>query len=403
MRELLLLLVLCLLGCRESANPEDAKLLEQPWEVIEVQARGSTVQMMMWQGDPYINAYMNEYVKPALRERYGIELSLSSGQGSQIVNVIMAEQEAGRRTSSLDMGWINGETFYQLRQLDALYGPFTETLPNGRYINWESPFIAMDFQQPVNGMEAPWGNVQLAFIYDSLRAPGPPRSFADLSDYIRHHPGTFTIPNEFTGMTLLKSWMIALSGQPERFEGAFDEAVYAQYSGQLWDTLNALKPYLWKEGGSFPETLSGLHQMFANGEVDFTFSNNDSEVDNKIALGFFPETARAYVPEPGTIRNSHFLGIFKRGTNKAGALLVINFLLSPEAQWKKMDPRVWGDGTVLALDELPADWRARFAQLPGRRYAPDRKAIRERALLEPAPEYMIRLYDDFRTQVLVAQ
>jgi putative spermidine/putrescine transport system substrate-binding protein len=57
----------------------------------------------------------------------------------------------------------------------------------------------------------------------------------------------------------------------------------------------------------------------------------------------------------------------------------------------------------LALDELPADWRARFAQLPGRRYAPDREAIRQRALMEPAPEYMIRLYDDFRTQILVAQ
>ena len=73
------------------------------------------------------------------------------------------------------MVWINGETFYQLRQIDALFGPFTDKLPNSQYIDFDNPFIGIDFQQPVDGYEAPWGNVQFALIYDTTRVANPPR------------------------------------------------------------------------------------------------------------------------------------------------------------------------------------------------------------------------------------
>ena len=36
-----------------------------------------------------------------------------------------------------------------------------------------------------------------------------------------------------------------------------------------------------------------------------------------------------------------------------GAMVVADFLLSPEAQLEKQRADVWGDGTVLALDRLP--------------------------------------------------
>lgn len=353
----------------------------------------------MWLGDPYINDYMNKYVKPAVKKRYGIDLQTSAGQGAQIVQTLVAERDAGQ-PSQIDMAWINGETFYQLRQIDGLLGPVTDKMPNARYIDFSNPFIGTDFQQPVAGMECPWGNVQLAVIYDAQKAPNPPTSFADFPAYVKAHPGQLTIPNEFTGMTLLKSWMIALSGDPNLFQGKFREDVYTKWSGELWKQINALKPYFWKQGQTFPEQLSTLHQLFANGEVAFTFSNNDAEVDNKVNLGFFPKTARAYVPAPGTIQNSHYMGIVKRAQHPEAAMLVANFLMSPEAQLKKMDPNVWGDHTVLDLKKLPAFYRAKFENLPTRRYAPKRDAIQGMAFQEPAPEYMTRLYKDFRRYVI---
>jgi len=106
------------------------------------------------------------------------------------------------------------------------------------------------------------------------------------------------------------------------------------------------------------------------------------------------------VPESGTIQNAHYLGIPRQAMSKAAALVAINFLMSPEAQLEKMKPAVWGDGTVLDLARLPAAWQQRFAEIPGRKRAPDRAAIEGRALQELAPEYMIRLAEDFRREVI---
>ena len=129
-------------------------------------------------------------------------------------------------------------------------------------------------------------------------------------------------------------------------------------------------------------------------------SNNDSEVDNKIAEQVFPENSRGYVLESGTIQNSHFLGIAKLSANKAGAMSTINTMISPEAQFEKMKPEVWGDGTVLSMEKLPKEWQQRFANIPGRKQAPSRRDLQDKALQEPDPEYMIRLFEDFREQVV---
>lgn len=396
-----LLVLACLLlgACSSGEQRDPATVLKQSWTQIEEQGKGQPVSLLMWLGDPYINDYMNKYVKPEVKKRYGIDLQISGGQGAQIVQTLVAEREAGQ-PSQIDMAWINGETFYQLRQVDALLGPITDKMPNAKYINLTSPFIGVDFQQPVNGMECPWGNVQLAFIYDSQKVLQPPRSFGELPAYVKAHPGQFTIPNEFTGMGILKSWMIALSGDPKLFQGKFREDVYQKWSSEVFKQVNALKPYFWKQGQTFPEQLSTLHQLFANGEVAFTFSYNDAEVDNKVNLGFFPKMARAYVPAPGTIQNSHYMGVVRNAQHPEAAMLVADFLISPEAQLKKMDPNVWGDHTVLDIKKLPAEYRTQFENLPTRRYAPKRDAIEGMAFQEPAPEYMTRLYKDFRTYVI---
>ena len=77
----------------------------------------------MWQGDPFINAYVQGWVAPRLLAQHGVTLQAVNGQGNMIVSALMTEKEAGKAESETDMMWINGETFYQLRQIDALYGP----------------------------------------------------------------------------------------------------------------------------------------------------------------------------------------------------------------------------------------------------------------------------------------
>jgi len=395
----LVLTALALASCRDN-RPARIDPLSAPWPEIEREARGQTVTWVMWQGDPYINAYVQRFVAPRLLADHGVTLRPVSGQGNLIVSALMTEKEAQKAESETDIVWINGETFYQLRQIDALFGPFSNRLPHAALIDFENPFIKFDFQQEVKGFECPWGNVQFALIYDAARVASPPRTRAALLDWVRAHPGRFTFDNSFTGMTLLKSWLIDIAGGSEVLAGPFDAAKYETHARGLWAYLGALKPHLWKKGETYPASVSELHRLFASGEVDFTMSNNDGEVDNKIVAGLLPETSRAYVFDSGTIQNSHYLGIIRNARHLAGALVAVNFLISPDAQFEKAKPAVWGDGTILAVDRLPAPWPARFRDVPKRRYSPKRADIQKQALMELAPEYMIRLFADFRTHVL---
>ncbi len=402
MKKLLAIFTLFLISC--GGNPSSGPVVASSWDEIVKKAQGTTLNMMMWQGDPLINKYMAKRVASELNKRYNIKLRLLPGQGSEIVKILMSGIEQGEKTGSIDVCWINGETFYQLRQINALYGPFVDMLPNAKTIDGEDPFIKYDFQQLTEGFECPWGNVQMCIIYDSVRTPSPPRNLAQLSEYVKAHPGKFTIPAEFAGMTLLKSWMTELAGMGSGyFDGTFDSLKYAATSEKLWHYINENRKYYWRNGETFPEKLSAVHQMFANSELDFTLSNNDAEVDNKIAQGVFPGTAKAYVPDAGSIRNSHYLGIPSNSPNKNAALVLINFLISPEAQLQKMKPEVWGDGTVLDVKKLDAHWQQEFSKASVRKSAPSRQTLSQKAIKEPAPGYMIRLYSDFRNKIIGKQ
>lgn len=397
----LILLAAFLYACGEANDAmETGEHLAGDWSDIVQQAEGQTVDWMMWGGDPLINDYVQDYVVPTVKERYGITLNAIPGQGSTIVQQLLQELEAGSSSSEIDLCWINGETFYQLRQIDGLYGPWTERVPNAEYIDFDNPFIGRDFQQPISGFELPWGNVQMTIIYDSTKVAAPPRTRQELRSFVKSHPGRFTFDVEFTGLTFLKALLIDIAGGKEALAGDFDQGKYDRYSEELWGYVRELQPYLWREGRTFPQDVAAIHQMFSNGELWFTMSNNDVEVDNKISEGLFPPSARAYVPAFGSIQNSHYLGITKLSANKSAAMVVANFMISPEAQLRKADPAIWGDGTVYSMNKLPDSLRTAFETIPGRKYAPPRSEIQPFALQELAPEYMLRLAEDFRRKVI---
>ncbi len=396
----LALIIVVLSACKNDNNAVSVDYLSKPWDSIVTSASGTTVNLTMWQGDPYINRYMNEYVIPQLKLKYNINLKIAAGQGNEVVKLIMNDIEVNKKVGNIDLMWINGETFFQMRQVNGLYGPFVNKLPNAALVDFENRFIGIDFQQKTDGMESPWGNVQLAILYDTLKVPNPPKDLTSLAEFVKTHPGKFTIPYEFTGLTLLKSWLITIAGGGDALAGEFDEKKYMQYSTELWNYINSIKPYFWKQGETFPNSLAQLHQMFANGELLFSMSNNDGEVDNKVLQGLFPASSRAYVFTGGTIQNSHYMGITFNAPNVPGAMVVCNFLMSPEAQYEKMKPEIWGDGTILNLAKLTPEWQLKFNTIPTRKFAPKRSDIQQYALMEIAPEYMIRLFDDFRTQVI---
>lgn len=388
---------------RRAATPDDrAAVASVPWDSIVARARGTTVSFVMWRGDPSINRYIDDWVAPRLLQQYGIHLTTVDGQGATILNDLVIEREARRSTGTTDLMWINGETFANLRRERLLYGPWAGRLPNAVYIDSASPIIARDFEQDPAGYESPWGRVEFALIYDSTRTPRPPRTFDDLAAWIRAHPGRFTHDGSFTGLTFLKTLLYHEAGGVHSLQGGFDSARYVAASEKVWAWLSRTRPYFWRRGSAYPQGVAELEALFANREVDFAMSYNQNEVVAKVREGAIPPTARAFVLRDGTLANAHYLGIAFNAPHPGGAMVVADFLLSPDAQLEKQKPDVWADGTVLARSRLPLAWARKFEALAADPREVPVDTLDRYAQPEIAPRYSELLLADWRRRVRAA-
>jgi putative spermidine/putrescine transport system substrate-binding protein len=370
------------------------------WDTIVSQARGTTVLWRMWRGDRAINTYVDGWVAPRMRALYDIDVVAVDGQGPELVNILVTERDASSTSAgSVSLMWINGETFAQLRAERLLRQGWTGQLPNARWVDSTSDIIGRDFEQDPSGYESPWGTAQFALIYDPSRTPEPPDSVAELAQWIRAHPGRFTHDQQFTGITFLKSIMYALGGGVQTFQGGFTEERYTVGRDALFAWLQSLRPFFWRRGETYPPDVAAMHRLFANSEIDFSMSNNANEVVNKIRQGVLPPGARAVLFDEGTIANAHYVGIPFNAPNPAGAMVLADFLLSPEAQLQKLKGDVWGDGTVLAVARLPAPWPEEFARAARDAGALPPEQFAARARPEVSPRYHERLLEDWRTLV----
>jgi putative thiamine transport system substrate-binding protein len=338
------------------------------WDDTLAKARGQTVYWNAWGGDEQINAYI-AWVGEQVAARYGVELvHVKLTDTAEAVGRLVAEKASGRNgDGSVDLIWINGENFAALKRQDLLFGPFAESLPNFRHVDTAGkPTTLVDFTIPTEGFEAPWGMAQFVFAHDAASVPQPPRTIPALLDWAKANPGRFTYPAppDFIGSTFLKHVLIELTPDPDALQRPVEEADFAAVTAPLWDWLEAAEPHLWRRGEGYPASGPALHQLLDDGEVDISMAFNPAEASAAIEAGRLPETVRTFILEDGTIGNTHFVAIPFNAAHVEGAMVVANFLMSPEAQAEKQDPAVWGDFTVLDVASLePAD-RERFDRLP---------------------------------------
>ncbi|MCG6859182.1 MAG: ABC transporter substrate-binding protein, partial [Salaquimonas sp.] len=216
--------------------------------------------------------------------------------------------------------------------------------------------------------EAPWGMAKLVFYNDTARDEETgemPDSFADLVEWTKAFPGRFTYPAppDFIGSTFLKQALIETVKDPQILQKPVVEAEFQSVTAPLFAALDEMQPNLWRDGRTFPKNKEALRQLLADNEIDIAFAFSPAEASNAIANHQLPDTVRTFVFSGGTLANTHFVAIPYNATAKEGALVLANFLISPEAQLRKQDPKVWGDPTVLDTNAVPADIRAKFDAL----------------------------------------
>nr|WP_087018682.1 ABC transporter substrate-binding protein [Thaumasiovibrio subtropicus] len=356
---------------------------ESSWEEVLKEAEGQTVYFNAWGGSPQINQYLR-WANQSLQSEYKVTLEhVKVGDIAETVNRLLAEKTAGKHTGgSVDMVWINGENFKSMKQHALLWGPFVTMLPNWQYVDKSLP-IDVDFTEPTLGLEAPWGVGQLVFIHDTERLKKPPRSFNALLDYAQENPGRISYPQppEFHGSSFLKAALIELSGNDERLYKPVNHDEFDTISAPLWQYLDALHKVAWQKGQRFPASSAETKQLLDDGQLDLAITFNPNDANASIAAGSLTPSAHTFAFEKGALSNIHFMGIPWNAENAAGALVAINFLISPEAQIRKSDSEVWGDPAIIDTSKLTGETQG-FDLFP--------------SLPEPHPSWQVALEESWQ-------
>lgn len=382
-------------------NPND-------WQSVLDQARGQTVYFNAWGGSENINSYI-DWAGQTLKDQFGVTVvQVKLDDTANAVAKVVAEKAAGRNDGgSVDLIWINGENFASMKRQDLLFSPdWTTALPNWAFVNHESiPTILTDFTIPTDGLESPWGEAKLVFFHDSARTPedAMPDSAEDLLAWAERNPGRFSYPQppDFIGSSFLKQVLSDVIADKSKLIKPVDDATFEADVAPLFAYLDKLHPVLWRGGKAYPQNYPDMKQKLADGELDIIFAFNPSEASAAIKAGELPDTVRSFTFSGGTLANTHFVAIPYNANAKAGALVLANFLISPEAQARKQDPSVWGDPTVLSMSKLdPAD-RAAFEALDlgVATLTPDKLGP---ALDEPHPDWMERIEGEWLKRYGVA-
>ena len=395
----MLLLFLLLAGCSEA--PPTESVLKQDYPALEKAARGTEVRWHMWGGSAQINQWVDTYVVTEMKKRHDINVVRVPMDAPVFVNKLLTEKAASKNTGTMDLLWINGENFKNAMQAGVLFGPFTDRLPS--FTAWYDPQkSAHDFGYPVNGFEAPYGRAQFVFEYDTDRTPSPPATLAELASWIKAHPGRFTYPQppDFTGSAFLRQVFYATTGGHEQYLSGFNPELYAKNAPQTFTWLSDLKPYLWQEGRTYPKDAAALDTLFARGEIDMAMSYHPAHAQMKILEKTYPETVRTFVLAEGAIFNTHFTAIPFNAPNKAGAMVLANFLMSPEAQLSKFKPENWGDLPALEVAKLEAAQRKAFEEVDLGEATLDTDTLSAAGVPEISPEYLELLEKDWDKIIL---
>lgn len=379
------MLIVSFTACTKKDNASGENVLTKDWESVLSSAKGTTVNFYGWGGDERINKWIDDFLGKNLKEKYDITLNRVPMNIEDILSKLLGEKQANTQEGTIDVVWINGENFFTAKQNGLLFGPFTDKLPNlEKYVDKNSVEVSSDFGFPVEGYEAPYGKAQFVMVYDKDRVNEVPKNHTELMELVKKYPGKFTYPAppDFTGSAFARNIIYDIVGYEKFMNMKADKETVAKEIQPAMDYLKELKPYLWREGQTYPATLAQLDNMFADKEVLMSMNYNPFVVPGMVKTGQYPQNSDSFVFDKGTIGNTHFLAIPFNAANKGGAMAVIDYILSVESQASKYNPENWGDLPVLDNNKLSDEEKKTFSSIEIGKGALDQETLLKHRLPE---------------------
>lgn len=231
-----------------------------------------------------------------------------------------------RRDPGIDL--IDGGIVTQLGSAGLLYRPTSGLLPNIKKV----PTVLVK-----NGNGGiPYRASTVLLAYNSKNVSNPPKTYSALISWIKANPGKFTYNAPAGGgsgrsfvQTVLDS---SLSKEDiTTLQTTASKSVQAKWAAG-WTTLRGLNKYTYGQNGTYPANNAATLDLLSKGLVDMGPVWSD-QIASALKAGTMPKDIKVVgISGPSFTGGPAYLGIPANSTNRNGARLLANWVLSPAAQ-----------------------------------------------------------------------
>jgi len=312
----------------------NSEITTEQWNRMLDSADGTIVNLLYYSKEqPVIEWLRNDFTKD-LSIKYGIDLRIQYMELSKIKN-LFEEAKLEDNSHDYDIVYISDDGFKSLKESGLLYPDVLKKLPNYyTNINHEAYSVNYDEGIPIEYMAVPVFKNQLVFIHNEDIIYETPSTFDGFKDLAKNNKGKITYPHPSTdtGLAFILS-AIASKVDVEALNNASTnkDEVYALVKPGL-DYLVSLDAYLYDAGESYPSSVEKMDELFINDELLFTMTMDFNKATEKITEETFMKASNTFVIDDGTTGVVDYFAIPALGDNKAGALVVINDIISGETQ-----------------------------------------------------------------------
>ncbi len=358
--------IIMLSGCESVGVKDNPSISTNEWELMLDSANNTVVHLIYGDKDDVkFKKWIENSIIPMAREK-GITLKIQYRSIDDVIKKLQRQMDKVKinpddkevNVGYFDIVYITDDSFYKMFKNEYLYQSFLEKLPNYyRYIYPDNVEFIYEQGLETVGSYIPITSEQLSFVYDEDMIDYPPDIMDELLDIVKSSPQQFTfpLPNDVSGRLFMHTFIAHYVDYERLYTAELTKDELERIISPALESLRDIKPNLWKNGSSYPSSESELDDLFFKGEIAFSLSTDPNKPLRLSKEERYPYAARGFVLDDGTAGTNGGVVIPFNAPNKSGAMIVINDMLSVQAQADKYDPMFWGNIPIINTDMIEGE------------------------------------------------
>lgn len=361
-------------GCQTADILTGEEMPNKDWAIIEESALGTQLNIYTTVSDDGIKAWLSGEVANRLMSQYEMTVSVKRLEIEDVLATLDAERTSESADGSIDLLLLKDDDFTKLMNASYLYEEITGKLPNyGDKINTFDWDVQTEHGTPLEGYGIPYGREQLVLLFDEDVLETAPVTTEELQQFLAENKKVFTYADptsDKTGAEFYRSIVLSMLSEEDRkmvIRGEVTSEELKVMVKPAIDYLMAIDPYLLKNQGKYFKRQSDIDAKFKAGELYFSMTRDFGGVEDMIDEELYPDGAKSFILESGTISDTLYLAVPFNAANKSGALVALNDMLSFDHQLTMYDPKELGLLTIFDLGLLSEEDAMSFEDAPIKR------------------------------------